>query len=456
MKQVAVQITLTKQQVRVLDRSLRELFSKRSLEPLTLELLKSLSPQDRWRRQVKLPDRREALMSATAAAAFDRAVEAMVEAATPSSHLCTPGDVARALQTVYEACFAKGESPESAEELVKLVCESIQALLMNHTFAAAVQGVKLEGVEELRMGTLRLLPSVKSVLEQAPVRRDPELGKKALKQIGGLPCLVGSKYGTYEASKHWYREHALLAAAMLAIDAGAIYERAATSFHVEPHFDHPAGGGSVYFFWNDIDKYLGTNYSFVRGQTLKVSAERAAELTAPGAFEHAFTILEKRDRSKLEDAITRAVFWYGDAHRDSVRVMQFIKYWSCLECLLGGPGKELTETLALGVVSVLTHGHYMLLTKAEWDQSVRQVKKLYKLRSRAVHRASHSHVTAQDVVLLGNWTAWVIYNCISFSHAGMKDPETLWSQVKKVSNERKSGGSTVATPNPTTVGGSRH
>jgi len=116
--------------------------------------------------------------------------------------------------------------------------------------------------------------------------------------------------------------------------------------------------------------------------------------------------------------------------------MQFIKYWSCLECLLGGPGEDLTETLAIGVVTVLSFGHYRLLDLKEWRANVRTVKRLYGIRSRAVHRASHSHVAYQDLVLLGTWTAWVIYNAISFSNAGMQDIRTLWQRVLLAADEQ--------------------
>ncbi|HEY8904856.1 MAG TPA: hypothetical protein VIM63_02340, partial [Rhodoferax sp.] len=195
-----------------------------------------------------------------------------------------------------------------------------------------------------------------------------------------------------------------------------------------------SAGGSVYLFWNDDDKYLGRSISFSRAQLLDLTPERVEELTLPGAFAHAFEILQKCSRTELEDSITRAVYWYGDAHRDPVHVMQFIKYWSCLECLLGGPGDELTETLAVGVVTVLTYGHFRLLDASDYVRNAKTVKRLYAARSKAVHKASHSHVTFRDVELLSSWTAWVIYNAVSFSHAGMTSTKTLWQSVQKFAN----------------------
>ena len=111
--------------------------------------------------------------------------------------------------------------------------------------------------------------------------------------------------------------------------------------------------------------------------------------------------------------------------------MQFVKYWSCLESLLGGNGKDLTETLAVGVVTVLTYGHHRYLEEKDWHNNCQQVKRLYKIRSKAVHRASHLHVSTSDLHVLGSWTAWVIYNALSFSQTGMKDSQDLWSRIQK-------------------------
>lgn len=225
---------------------------------------------------------------------------------------------------------------------------------------------------------------------------------------------------------------------MLAVEAGASYEHAASSFCIEPEFEHTSRGtGSVFLFWSDREKYLGRNISARRGQHLPLTDERVKELLEPGAFTHAFHIFQKRDRSDLEEAITRAVYWYGDAHRDLVPVMQFVKYWSCLECLLGGPGKELTETLSFGVVAVLTAGHFPLLKKSEWNKNVKLVKRLYALRSRAIHRASHTHITSNDLVLLSTWAAWTICNSISLSHAGMRNPKSLWQQVQVFASKQE-------------------
>ena len=428
-----ISFNLTRKQVQVVNRCLQQLFSAQAMEPMTLARMRELKFPQALSRRVKVTAKgAELLLTDSGMAALERTVDTLSEASA-GQEAWTRSDVWDAVREVYEACWRNRQEPESVQELVDLVAARIGAKVKKHTFVAALYGVKLSGIDEVKLGELRLVSSVKSLVQESAVLNEEGLEKGFAKDLLQVPCLAGSKAGTFEAAKRWYREQVHLAAGMLAVEAGASYERAATSFCIEPAFERAsAASGSGYLFWNDIERYLGRSISPGRGQPFELTAQRAGELAQPGAFDHAFQILQKRDRTELEDAIARAVYWYGDAHRDPVRVMQFVKYWSCLECLLGGPGEQLTETLAVGVATVLTYGHFRLFEAADYSQNSRTVKRLYAARSKAVHRASHSHVTFQDVSLLSGWTAWVIYNAVSFSHAGMDSTKTLWRNVQRV------------------------
>lgn len=422
--------TLTGKQLRVFNRSLQQLFSRQALEPWKIASARELKFPETLTRLVKVTAKGgELLLTDSGIAALQRAVDTLTAAGAAEDRL-TSDDVWSAFKEVYETCLQNQQVPESAQEFINLVAESIRLKTHIHTFVAVLHGVKLSGVDEVKLGELRLVASVRKLVQECGLANYDGLDKGFGKEMLQACCLAGSKAGTFEAAKRWYREQVHLAAGMLAVEAGASYERAATSFCIEPGFERASSAaGSGYFFWNDNDKYLGRSISSGRGQLLNLTEERVRELVQPGAFDHAFVILQKRDRSELEDSIARAVYWYGEAHRDPVQVMQFVKYWSCLECLLGGPGEQLTETLAVGVVTVLTFGHFRLLESKDQLQHSKTVKRLYADRSKAVHRASHSHVTTRDVELLSSWTAWVIYNAISFSHTGMRSTKTLWQNV---------------------------
>jgi hypothetical protein len=435
-----VAFELTAKHSRVIWRCLQDLFSPRGVEAMTWPRVRGLKFPEMFTRRVKVDvEGRELLLTDTGASAVARLEDILCDV-SQSSTLWTKQDVGVAVREAYEACWKSRQEPETSDEFVSLVARSIDKSFRVHTFIAALRGVKLEAVASMKLGEITLVASVRSLVENEGLANLASLERPVAKDLVRFPCLTGRHAGTYESSKRWFIEQAHLAAGMLAVEAGASYEGGATHFCIKPEFETAGTSGSAYLFWNNVDRYLGWHISSRRGQTLDLTAERVVELVQPGAFEHAFRILQTGDRTELEDAIARAVYWYGDAHRDPVSVMQFVKYWSCLECLLGGAGKELTENLAVGVVILLTYGHFRLFFVADYDKNIKVVKRLYAARSKAVHRASHSHILFSDLSKLSTWTAWVIYNAVSLSHSGMPNTNVLWQRVKSVQAEENAAG----------------
>jgi len=430
-----IRFDLSPKQSRTVKRLLSALFSRKAIEPVTIERVRKLGLSTLWRELKVGNDGVKVLLTESGFAARESLVD-LLDTACVTHELCDRSDIARAMRDISEESWNEGQCPEDASELVHSLRIKISSAVAEHTYVVSMRGVTLVGVENVRLGTLTLHASAEAFLAKSEVAHEVSSHKEELSRLLAGPCLSGTRLGTSGAAMRWYKEQAFLAAGMLAVDAGAVYERGATTFCIRPEFDDVNGGWScTHLYWNGNEKSLGRAYSGARGHQLELSPERVSQLTEPGAFVHAFEILQKTQRTELEDAITRAVYWYGDAHRDSVPIMQFVKYWSCLESLLGGPGDNLTETLAVGVVIVLTYGHFRLLQESDREEHVRTVKRLYGLRSRAVHRASHSHVSHRDVVLVSVWAAWVIYNTISFANAGMPDTSTLWKQVRQLTKD---------------------
>lgn len=447
-----IRFDLSPKQSRTVERLLRALFSRKAIEPVTIERVRELGLSTLWRELKVGSDGVKVLLTESGLAARESLAELLYTACV-NRDLCDRSDIAGALRDISEESWTKGQCPEDASELVHSLGIKIGLAVAEHTYVVPIRGVNLVGVESVRLGTLTMHASAQAFLAGSIVAREVDLHKKEMSRLLTSPCLSGIRVGTSSATIRWYKEQAFLAAGMLAVDAGAVYERGATAFCIRPEFDDLSGGWAcTHLYWNNNEKSLGRSYSGARGHVLELSAERASQLTEPGAFVHAFEILQKSQRTELEDAITRAVYWYGDAHRDAVPVMQFVKYWSCLESLLGGPGDNLTETLAVSVVIVLTYGHFRLLKDSDRDEHVRTVKRLYGLRSRAVHRASHSHVSHRDVVLISVWAAWLIYNTISFANAGMPDTRTLWKQVRQLRSDGGPADSSDASSQSTSTG----
>ena len=109
----------------------------------------------------------------------------------------------------------------------------------------------------------------------------------------------------------------------------------------------------------------------------------------------------------------RGLFWYSDAQRDTVTVIQLIKYWSCAEAIFSGNGQAITKSVSESVAGVLVFGGFNFKPVEEYDDIVRELIAIYAKRSKAVHDARHDHVTQRDIATLSQWTAYMLLDVLA-------------------------------------------
>jgi hypothetical protein len=146
----------------------------------------------------------------------------------------------------------------------------------------------------------------------------------------------------------------------------------------------------------------------------------------------AFAILRAPDRTELEEAIARTVYWYSDAHRDPVLVMKLIKYWSCVEAFFSFEKEEITHAVSAGLASILVFGGFRFVPLSEYGALKRQIVDLYSLRSRAVHRGSHQHTKERDVAQFSQWVAWMIISMVALVEQGYTNLKAVKAQTDRL------------------------
>jgi hypothetical protein len=157
-------------------------------------------------------------------------------------------------------------------------------------------------------------------------------------------------------------------------------------------------------------------------------------------------LLESTQPNELQAAIAKSVFWFADAHRDSLPVMRFVKYWSCVECFFSLSKVDITQNVSIGMASVLTFGGLNFFKDADYDSNKRRIKKLYDQRSSAVHNGLHNHVSDRDVCDLSQWTAWLILCMMQFSASGYKSLQSILDQSRRLDTRVKTGASSPSPP----------
>lgn len=370
-------------------------------------------------------------MSKQGADAHDRIAKTLHEAGICGDEALY-SDLWRATRTVVERLLSQKKCPEDAHEMASLVRLELASYVSSRTFLASLIGVKLVDIEELQLGSMLITKSVATHVEKQELStsKKPEWLWHLLAED---PCIVGTFVGTQNAAKRKFTEQAHLLSGFLAVVAGSRYTRGATAFDIRAVIGtSESSQSSGYLFWDTVDKSVGWGTSGGKGQALEIDKERAAELTESDAAGYGFWLLQKNRRNDVEEAIARAVYWFGDAHRDPVPVMQFVKYWSCIECFFSLGDELITESLAIGVVGTLTFGYLQILQASEYALNKAKAKKLYTKRSKAIHSASYGHISHGDLALLSQWAAITILNLVSFANAGISTRRVLAKHLKAI------------------------
>lgn len=193
-----------------------------------------------------------------------------------------------------------------------------------------------------------------------------------------------------------------------------------------------AYGPSAWLSWAKGKSGLTMHHGFIDKQTLKITQELVGQFRATGIIESACQIFENTARSNLGEAISRAVYWYSEAHRESVPVMKLVKYWSAVETFFSTNQTDITKSVSAGLTAVLVFGGCGFIPASEYFNTKRRVAALYSARSRAVHRASHRHVSQLDAAELSQWTAWMLINMIYFHANGYITVDQIKQQADRL------------------------
>lgn len=411
-------------------RAIQQLFSIKGFQSVDKEFFKKNDLIEFLRRQIRINGKSTSVLKTDSAVLAQKTITSIFYNSLQEKNACVYSDVYSAINDVYEELLSKSLVPESTAELIDLVSEKLRAQIKDRTFAVAIRGVKFEDCSELDVCHIKLVSDISETLQSKFPEFEKDLPTQRSHLLLSRPCLIGTYKGTLKATTQWFENQTSLYAALLAIFAGDMYETGAFGFYIEPLLRH-SPAGSLYVNWAVDSSSMSHTHSFVNGKSFLISKRVHEILDAPGPFSHALTLFQKENLSDIEDMVCRSVYWYGDAHRDPVNVMQFIKYWSCIECLVGSDSNAITESLALGLVALLTFGSFPRMEKNDWESNISTTKRLYKLRSRAVHKASYNHITEADVILMSKWAAGLILNVVYLSASGV-DRDTMWAKLKYI------------------------
>lgn len=410
--------------------AVKRLFGVKSL--LFPQSLNDIPREHYFARELRLTENRTVFLTDSGYEHFQAVVDVLDRVDYFSSQV-TYSDIWNAWRKIVERWISIGLVPESANEIVEAITDIICQEIDDFTFIVPLFGSDLTSAESFALGSLTALRLSIDVLDSNGVAHDHADVLHLLESNRTNLWLKGNTRGTAAVAKARFAELTTYTVGMLAIAAASIYEWGATTFRIGAVMTpEDATGRSVWFSWHEKDRSLTTHYASPRGQPLPLDEVLDTESDWGRIVSRGLAIVQSRNGTELEQAITRAVYWYSDAHRDGVLAMRLVKYWSCVEAFFSFESEDITHAVSAGLASLLVYGGFHCVPLPEYSSIKAQIVKLYGLRSRAVHRGSHQHVTERDVGQFSQWVAWMILEMIALTERGYTTLDEVKAQTDRL------------------------
>lgn len=407
----------------------KELFTPKSWTvPQSIEDFRVSDP---LLRELRLTNRRELLLTDSGLLAFRETVR-LLDELDPTDGLAGYSDMSSACRRVLEQCLSNGQEPENGQEYVHLILTELTSRIATYSYAVPMFGVELSGIDEIALGTLRVIRPSKAAIDSLGLKYSADHLELMLEQTKQHLWLMGSARGTSDTSKERFIERCRLVCGLLAVNAASIYQMGSYGFRIgiitTPEEGH---GRALSLSWKDIGGELSISSKSVRGQRFSIDLEQRAEITESMIGCKAIQMLESESRAPLEEAWVRALFWYSDAHRDQTLVMRFLKLWSCAEAFFSTGHTDISESVSFGLAAMIAYGDFRSPEPPEFRGLKKKLKNMYGQRSRATHRASYSHVSDRDVADLSQWIAWMLLGVVVLSCQGIKTLEEATELLRR-------------------------
>jgi hypothetical protein len=330
--------------------------------------------------------------------------------------VCSPKEIAEEIFERYSGWVLRSGKP-NGQDFTDDVLSALRAKVKVHELLIAIEGIDLVDQETIDLGSMRICKADRRLLEGVELG-----GILSPNLVYGLfqdkLWLTGKSEGSPGVALRKFEHRAALTVGLLAVCGALLYKGAIWRSHVRLASSPSSQMAWSILCWEQGGAEPRLISSSEDTQSLPLSAVSIAYLRRVCFLDRIMALLQEEQRTEVQDAIVRALYWFGDAHGDRNPVMRFIKLWTCIECFFAIEETEITEANARGIATLLTFAGYGIVEPKDYLKFKRRLKSLYKLRSKALHRAEFDLVENADLEEFSYWIAWMIVSMVALAERG--------------------------------------
>jgi len=399
---------MTPKEKRIIERDVSTLFSRRALPARpTIE---------EWTENPTVRTERGDRPLSTVGLAALRRLTSLISDVPEVRDACSPKEIAEEIFERYSGWVLRSGKP-NGQKFTDDVLSALRAKVKVHELLIPIEGIDIVDQEAIDLGSIRICRADRRLLEGVELG-----GILSPDWVYGLfqdkLWLTGKSEGSPAVALRKFEHRSALTVGLLAVCGALLYKGAIWRSHVRLASSPSSQAAWSILCWEQG----GAEPRVINGsegtQSLPLSAESIVYLRRVCFLDRIMALLQEGQRTEVQDAIVRALYWFGDAHGDRNPTMQFIKLWTCVECFFAIEETEITEANARGIATLLTFAGYGIIEPKDYLKFKRRLKFLYKLRSKAIHRAEFDVVEDADLEELSYWVAWMIVSMVALAERG--------------------------------------
>jgi hypothetical protein len=329
------------------------------------------------------------------------------------------------------------QEPSSFEWHRHRILENIRSRDHRRQYLRVVAGLKLKNLNQVSFGSWTICH-----LSEERAKEFSALGSAAedwrahvesvLKDFVGKACIIVESRGDNEQSRLNAERIGRYAVdclrLLMSMHAAPIGAQHVIGISLDTLRQHKITGCSF-----DFD----TQYHTIRfdsdypRQNYSLRTENIQKIEEIVGTEQMWSLIEKENRTDLEDSIVTAITWFGEAQQETDGHLAYVKYWTCLEALVTGHEKEqIVSRLKTTIPILVSQGPGEVPSKSRVD-------KAYDLRSKILHRGSRARLTAPDLNEVCNWAWQCIIVSLNLMSRGYETRQQIEEQARKIASRAR-------------------
>jgi len=417
---------LSPKQRRVVNADVATLFSPGGFMPrMTIDEVKRLGS---WHPTVKYKGGTYFLSDRGIAAL--RRLETTVSRVTVLALVVSKHEISSEVVATHARFIGREVEPTGQEFFIE-AADSLVASVKAFEFLALIDGLDLKDVPAVELGSTRIQRPDRQLFEKINFEGNLDLDS-VYKHFEDSLWLVATVTGSPDIAAERFRYRATLTVGLLAILGVLQYRGVIWKTRVRAITPSRDNRKVITLRWEPKGANPLVSVNWGEDRTLPVTAESLAYVTRECFFRQLSALPDRENRDEIQDAIITSVYWFADAYSDRNPTMQFVKLWSCMECFFSIEKEGVTDLNAKGMAALLTFAGYSVTTPAEYPRLKARLKKLYDLRSEAVHRGRVGHIETEDLETFSRWVAWVIVSMMSLSERGYQTLRRVLEEASRL------------------------